>query len=420
MKRLLALAILALPAVALAKKAPSLPVMQFEAQNGADPRLANLATDAAAESLRDLNVFKVISSDDIKKILSFQRDKSMVTGKCNEDQCLAEIGGALGADYMVSGKVTKLGGALKLELQLFNNAKAKVDNAVSQDDIKGDKALVEAAKALARRAVAPILEKNSGQLFVNVSDQGAAGATVEVDDKTAGITVPPGVQPAPLALGWGPHHVRVKKEGFLTFEKDVQIDEGQSTTLPVTLIPSPDFIDSYKSRNSKLRIGAYVTGVLALAAGGYAVQQNYQNIKLYKAYDSYRQYQENDATAHPPISREGACAEMSKQTGAPGADANGDCQDAYNKAYSTGSSQLTRIGIAAGAGVAMAATAVTLYLLSDDPHRYDGFIEAKPKDEGEKQEEKSDEKSSSLLKLRPEVGFVPLPGGVFSSLGVHF
>ena len=28
----------------------------------------------------------------------------MVGGKCNEDQCLAEIGGALGADFMVSGQ----------------------------------------------------------------------------------------------------------------------------------------------------------------------------------------------------------------------------------------------------------------------------------------------------------------------------
>lgn len=414
MKRLVALAVLVLPGLALAKKAPSLPVMQFEVQNGADPRQAGLATDAAAESLRDLNVFKVISSDDIKKILSFQRDKTLMTGKCSEDQCLAEIGGALGADYMVSGKVTKLGGALKLELQLFNNAKAKVDNAVSQDDLKDDKALVDAAKSLARRVVAPILEKNSGQLFVNVSDQGAAGATIEVDDKTAGITVPPGVQAAPLVLGWGPHHVRVKKDGFLTFEKDVQIDENQSTTLPVTLIPSPDFIDAYKSRNTKLRIGSIAAAVVAVGAGVAAGYENARNIKLYKAYDSYRQYQE-DPNAKPVLSKSGACAEMASQTGAPAADPSGECQEAYNKAYSQGSSQLTRIGIEAGVAVVGAATAVTLFVLSDNPHRYDSFLQAEPDSSSEKAD-----KTSRLEKLKPEFGLTPLPGGVFSSLGVHF
>src|SRR5437899_3317519 len=92
-----------------AKKAPSLPVMAVEAQNGADPKLATLATDAVAESLRDLGVFKVLSSEDIKRLLNFQREKALVGGQCTEDQCLAEIGGALGADSMVSGKLTRIG-----------------------------------------------------------------------------------------------------------------------------------------------------------------------------------------------------------------------------------------------------------------------------------------------------------------------
>ncbi|MBS2028437.1 MAG: PEGA domain-containing protein [Deltaproteobacteria bacterium] len=434
MKRLVAVAaILLVPSLAMAKKAPSLPVMQFEVTNGADPKSAALATDAASESLRDLNVFKVISSDDIKKILSFQRDKATLGGKCNEDQCLAEIGGALGADFMVSGKVTKLGSTLKLELQLFNNAKAKVDNAVSQDDIKDDKGLVDAAKNLARRAVAPILEKNSGQLFVNVTAQGADGATIDIDDKTAGVTTPPGVQPPPIPLGWGPHHVRVKKEGFLTFEKDIQIDEGQSTTLVVTLVPSPDFIDAYKSRNSKLRIGAYATGVIAIAAAGFAVEQNYENSKLYRAYDAYRLYQDGNAnqsalaaatdTNHHYSSAADACSAMERLTGLPQSGSSTDCANANQKAYQNGSSQLTRIYLVSGLGVVAAGTAVTLYILSDDPHRYDSFLQANPSGDaapasGTAPAAASPEKTGA--KLVPQFGFVPLQGGFFSSVGVSF
>lgn len=408
MKRLVVCVALLVPGLALAKRAPSLPVMQFEAQNGADPKTAALATDAVAESLRDLNVFKVISSDDIKKILSFQRDKALVSGKCNEEQCLAEIGGALGADYMVSGKVTKLGGAYKLDVQLFNNAKAKVDASVSQADLKSDQGLVEAAKVLARRVVAPILEKNSGQLFVNVTDQGAAGATLEIDDKIAGITVPPGTQVAPVPLGWGPHHVRVKKEGFLTFEKDVQIDEGQSTTLVVTLIPSPDFIEAYQSKNGKLRVGAYLTGALAIAAGGFALWQNNDNVHLYKAYDAQRQYQ--DGSAAPNLyhyaSQQDACDALVRMTG------ESSCPSAVNKAYSKGNSQLTLIEISAGVGVAAAATAVTLYLLSDDPHRYDGFIQAAPPP--------AETKPSTAWLQAPRFGLSPVAGGVYGSMSVQF
>src|SRR3954470_4207592 len=50
MKRLLAVAVLLVPAIAASKKAPSLPVMQFEISNGADAKQAALATDAASES----------------------------------------------------------------------------------------------------------------------------------------------------------------------------------------------------------------------------------------------------------------------------------------------------------------------------------------------------------------------------------
>jgi len=418
MKRLIFCAVLLLPSLALAKKAPSLPVMQFEVQNGADARQAGLATDAAAESLRDLNVFKVISSDDIKKILSFQRDKSMISGKCNEEQCLAEIGGALGADYMVSGKVTKLGGAVKLELQLFNNAKAKVDNAVSQDDIQGDKALVEAAKSLARRVVAPILEKNSGQLFVNVTDQGAAGATIDIDDKVAGITVPPGVQPAPMVLGWGPHHIKVKKDGFLTFQKDVQVDENQSTTLVVTLVPSPDFVDAYKSRNNKLRIFSYITAGLAVAGGAYAIEQNYENIRLYKAYNAYQQFSQGTATGaiNNYTSADDACAAMNRLTGSGGGCTSANVTAAYNQ----GSSQLTRIAITGGVALAAAATSITLFLISDNPHRYDSFVQSNPSAEEQPAPAKETIGDSEAPRLAPIVGLSPLPGGVYSSVGVQF
>jgi hypothetical protein len=310
---------------------------------------------------------------------------------------------------MVSGKVTKLGRTFKLDLQLFNNARAKVDNAVSQSDIADDKGLVEAAKVLARRAVAPILEKNSGQLFVAITDQGAAGAAIDIDDKTAGITVPPGVQAAPIVLGWGPHHVRVKKEGFLTFEKDVQIDEGQSTTLVVTLVPSPDFIDAYKSRNSKLRIGTYVAAAVAVVAGAYAVQQNMDNIQLYKAYESVRHDRENPGGALPSYYTANGCSILQGKTGAATFD------DAYSKSYNQGSSQLTRIGISAGVGVAAAATAVTLFILTDDPHRYDGFIQATPGPA-----EGATAATETQRKLVPTLGLSPLPGGAFASAGLQF
>jgi TolB-like protein len=411
---LLSLVGLLAPRVAEAKKAPSLPVMQFDAQNGADPKLAILANDAASESLRDLNVFKVISSEDIKRILSFQRDKALASGgSCNEDQCLAEIGGALGADYMVSGKLTRIDKQLKLELQLFNNAKAKVENAVSQENLTDERSLVEAAKLLARRVVAPLLDKHAGQLFLTVSDQGADGATIDIDGKVVGTTVPPGIQAPPVPLGWGPHHVIVKKEGFLSYEKDVQIDEGQATTLVVTLVPSPDFIDAYKGRNARLRYGAYGAGVVAVALGVLAVFENSQNIALYKLHTNALEEVQGKPYTNTNV---GGCQVLESKEHI----SNGDCSAALTASASAGSQQITRIWVEAGGAVAVAVTGSVLYLLSDDPHRYDGFLQANPPPSTETAPAVSPAHASSTRQWVPEVGFAPLDHGAYATVALTF
>ena len=376
--------------------------MQVDAQNGADPRWAELASDAIVDSLRDLNVFKIISSDDIKKILSFERTKQLVTGTCTEESCLAEIGGALGADYMVSGKLSKIGTTSKLELRLFNNAQSKVDNAVSRDGLGDEKSLVEAAKLLARRVVAPLLEKNSGQFFVTITDPGAAGATIVIDDKATGITVPPGTQAPPIILGWGPHHVTIQKEGFLTFEKDIQIDEGQSTTTAVTLVPSPDFVASYRSFNWKLRIGAYATAVLTVGLAAGSVYANYVNINQYKQYQNGLAAYNNSATV--PYPNVGSCSGCSSLQG-------------LSQAAARGNSTLLASQLMAGGAVASAVASTILFVVGSDPHRYDSFVEPVSSSPSSSAPTAAAPISRSLI---PTVGLAPLPGGGVAALGLSF
>src|SRR4051794_12620642 len=52
--------------------------------------------------------YDVISSADIEAMLSYERKRDLLSCEDNTS-CLAEIGGALGADLMVSGSAGKLG-----------------------------------------------------------------------------------------------------------------------------------------------------------------------------------------------------------------------------------------------------------------------------------------------------------------------
>ena len=361
-----------LPSAALAKRAPSLPVMQVETQNGADPKLGPVVTDAVADGLRDLNVFKVLSTEDIKRMLAFQQQKAAITGSCSDESCLSELGGALGADFVVSGKLTKLGNTLKLELQLFNNVKSKVEAAVSTSDIATEPALVEAARNLAHQVVAPILARNSGQLFVSVTDPGAAGAVVEADGKALGITAPPGTATAPLTLGWGPHRVTIKKEGFLTYAKDVQIEEAQTTTLAVTLIPSPDFVSSYQRKNRILRYGSYALGVAALALAGVALYENADNSGRYDVFRDARSEYQHFLTDGTSAENQPNCLALKAKT------KEANCYKALDTEAAAGNKQLNLVyGLTAGAAAAAIGT-VTLFLLSEDPGRYDALEASQP------------------------------------------
>ncbi|HUJ24629.1 MAG TPA: hypothetical protein VLW85_01320 [Myxococcales bacterium] len=68
---------------------------------GVDAALAQSGGTLIASELDKLEVFKVISREDIRNMLSFEKDKQSLG--CEADQaCLAEIGGALGVEYIAT------------------------------------------------------------------------------------------------------------------------------------------------------------------------------------------------------------------------------------------------------------------------------------------------------------------------------
>jgi hypothetical protein len=74
--------------------------------NGASRELASAATGMTGTQIDRVCVFKVITADAIRAMLAFDKQKQMLG--CSDAGCLSEIGGALGVDYLVSGKVSLL------------------------------------------------------------------------------------------------------------------------------------------------------------------------------------------------------------------------------------------------------------------------------------------------------------------------
>jgi hypothetical protein len=121
MTRLLLLVSLCAPFAALAapkdRPKPKLVVLQLKAgQNLDEKAAASLTTVLAGDA--DQVGFAVVSQADVAAMLAFQKQRQMLG--CTDDGCLAELGGALGADYVLSGEVALIGSRAHESLSLLD------------------------------------------------------------------------------------------------------------------------------------------------------------------------------------------------------------------------------------------------------------------------------------------------------------
>lgn len=68
--------------------------------------------------------FEAIGKDDITQLVGHEKQKAMLG--CEGDSCLAELGGALGVDYLIAGKLAAVDDTLILTLKLLDTKRAKV------------------------------------------------------------------------------------------------------------------------------------------------------------------------------------------------------------------------------------------------------------------------------------------------------
>jgi hypothetical protein len=77
-----------------------------------------------AATLAERNDFDLVTSGDLKAMTALEADKSLVG--CDQSSCLAELAAALGARYVVFGRVSKLDeNYLVLQLNLFDSTSAR-------------------------------------------------------------------------------------------------------------------------------------------------------------------------------------------------------------------------------------------------------------------------------------------------------
>lgn len=354
-----------------AEKKPKLAVLDFVA-NGATKELTSAVASNAANEIDRLGVFQVVTSEAIRDMLAFEKQRQMLG--CADTGCIAEIGGALGVDFIVSGKVTRIAAAagvpetFNLDMTLSNVRKAQREGSVVEVAASEGELLRKVGRA-GQKLVARILAGRAGSLVISTPE---AGAVVKVDDQIRGTTPLAGQ----ISLPSGPHSVVVEKQGFVAWQKDVQVEPGKVVEERATLVPSPDFIREYESKQGKLRIGAWVATGVAVAGAAVAVWGQVDASRLYG----------NEST---PGTFLYARAKL--------LDGDESFRDEANRLKSDIEQRQLVSALGAGVAGAGAVAAAWFWIAGDDPDRYARYREG-----------------------RAHLDVLPAPGGAIASLSVPF
>jgi TolB-like protein len=103
---------------------PSLVVLQLQA-GGVDASVATSLTENITSEVAQLKLFKVISATELQTLLGLERQKALLGCTEASTSCMSELADAMGARFVVSGTVTRLGEALQLNLQALDTRRSQ-------------------------------------------------------------------------------------------------------------------------------------------------------------------------------------------------------------------------------------------------------------------------------------------------------
>ena len=172
---------------------PRILVLDLSHSDTIDAGSVTILDELLAVEMSRLPGYDVLSGADVRRLVELEAEKQSV-GCADDASCLAEIAGAMGARFVVSGSIGKLGTRYVLTMTLFDSHTARSVNrvdlrATSIDEIADGLAskVKELMSALAAPVAEPVVEKPQPVKVEHQTENGKT--TVSVDPETHDITV---------------------------------------------------------------------------------------------------------------------------------------------------------------------------------------------------------------------------------------
>jgi TolB-like protein len=127
---------------------------------GTEQVKADLLSEVALTEAYGIAGIDVIGRSDIASMLGFEQQKR-VLGCGDDPACVAEIGGALGTEYILVGSLGRLGNMFRLDLKLVETRRARVLGRIGESIDAREEALIAAVQRGVRQLLQPIAVRPS-------------------------------------------------------------------------------------------------------------------------------------------------------------------------------------------------------------------------------------------------------------------
>lgn len=114
------------PASAVETTKPKLVVLEMTAGGGIDPSVAAALGDAITLEVEKRGYFTPTSMKELQTMLGVERQRQLLgCSDASASACMAELADAIGARFVLSGSLTRLGDGYQLSLQTIDTARAQ-------------------------------------------------------------------------------------------------------------------------------------------------------------------------------------------------------------------------------------------------------------------------------------------------------
>lgn len=135
---------LSTPAPVMAGDLIKIAVMDIKAKQGVNPQVTSSLTDLICTQIANIGTHEVIGRDDMQAILEHIADKQLL--ECDDTKCLAQVGGALGVQQLLSGNIGMVGTTYLVNMKLIDIDNAKVLKRISREYAGNEAGLIQEVK----------------------------------------------------------------------------------------------------------------------------------------------------------------------------------------------------------------------------------------------------------------------------------